>query len=89
MTVLHVTLAGRTSLYGRDSECFALEECPFQGWEDFAEGNMPYAHLLDVVPWLTLETADEDVSMTKPALVAAQIHQTVLAVQASPALWLQ
>ena len=40
---------------------------------------MPYAHLLDVVPWLTLETADEDVSVTKPALVAAQIHQTVLA----------
>ena len=81
MTALYVTLAGRTSLYGQDSKCFALEECPFQGWEDFAEGNTPYAHLLDVVPWLTLET--------KPALVAAQIHQTVLAVQASPAFWLQ
>ena len=84
-----MTLAGRTSLYGRDSECFALEECPFQGWEDFAEGNTLYAHLLDVVPWLTIVTANEDMSVAKPALVAAQIHQTVLEVQASPAFGLQ
>ena len=49
--VLQMIFAGGTSLYGRDSECFALEECPFQGSEDFAEGNMPdVAHLPDLIP---------------------------------------
>ena len=55
-----------------------------------AVGNTPdVAHLLDLIPWLTLETADEDMPVTKPALEAAQVHQTVLAAQASPAFWLQ
>ena len=53
-----------------------LEECPLQGWEDFAQSNMPdVAHMADLIPWLALETANKDMPVTEPAAVAAQILQ--------------
>ena len=47
------------------------------------------AHLADLIHRLALETADEDVPVTEPAAVAAQVLLAVLAAHTSPAFWLQ